>query len=89
MRACASCQPGAKIVGISVLADRSMGRVNKEKLGVPAYRYLIKIEAQSYEPMTECPSCKKKVPINREFGHWEKFLERFPEAKEWGHKPDA
>lgn len=73
---------GAIPVGCHVFFDRSLGAVTPKSLGVEKLRSLLEISVEQYLP-EECPLCKKRVPINTDFGHGEEYLKIHPEAANW------
>lgn len=63
-----------RVIGAGVLCNR--GNVTRDQVGSPPELYsLVQIELDSWEE-TDCPLCKRGVPINIEVGKGKEFLAR-------------
>lgn len=57
---------GGEIVAVCVLVNRDPDNINSQTIGVPFYP-LTELKVQAWEE-TDCPLCKKNVPINTTVG---------------------
>ncbi len=64
---------GGIVVASCVMVNRDTKLVTSESVGAP-FDSLGVLEVPSYEA-SECPLCKKNVPINTKIGHGKKYLE--------------
>ncbi|GDX61917.1 orotate phosphoribosyltransferase [Candidatus Levyibacteriota bacterium] len=64
---------GGKIISIGVMINRNPVLVNEKTIGYP-FQSLGEISIIDYDK-TDCPLCKKGVPININIGHGKKYLE--------------
>ena len=65
---------GGKVVAVTVMVNKNHKEVTSEFFDAPFFP-LAEVEMQSYEAI-DCLMCKNGVPINTEFGHGKKFLEK-------------
>ncbi len=71
---------GGKVVAASVMINRDPKLVNSKSVGVP-FSSLGVFQVPSYEE-SDCPLCKKDIPINTKLGHGKKFLSSVAKAEE-------
>lgn len=64
---------GANVLAVAALCNR--GGVTAEQLDVPEVFALIDAPLEAYDA-SECPLCKRGVPINTDLGHGREFLTR-------------
>jgi orotate phosphoribosyltransferase len=64
---------GGTVVGVGVMLNRDPQNVNETTIGAP-FKALDELYTESYDA-SECPFCKKGIPINTDVGHGKKFLE--------------
>jgi orotate phosphoribosyltransferase len=64
---------GGKVVAVCVMFNRDPDNVTTETIGAP-FSSLAIIKAESWDE-TECPLCKKGIPINLTVGHGKKYVE--------------
>lgn len=63
---------GAKIVGVTVLANR--GGVTPDMIGkAPNFKPLLNVHLESWEEK-DCPMCARGVPVSADVGHGKEFL---------------
>ena len=62
---------GGNVVGLSALCNR--GNIQSEDVGNVPIHTLISIPLETF-PETECPFCRRQVPINTELGKGKAFL---------------
>jgi orotate phosphoribosyltransferase len=63
---------GGRVVCVYVLANRNPKEVNDAMMGVP-FKALAVIPVEAYDE-SDCPLCKKGIPINTEVGHGKEYL---------------
>lgn len=64
---------GGNVVEACVMVNRDTKLVTSESIGAP-FSSLGVLEVPSYDA-SECPLCKKGVPVNTKIGHGKKFVE--------------
>lgn len=62
---------GGKVVAVCVMVNRDPKHVTRKVVGAPFYSLGI-LKAEAFEA-SNCPLCKKGVPINTSVGHGKKF----------------
>lgn len=68
----AASKAGAKIVGVTVLANR--GGVAAKDVGNPLrFKALVDVHLDSWDEK-ECPMCARNVPVSTDVGHGKEFL---------------
>jgi orotate phosphoribosyltransferase len=63
---------GGNVVCVYVLVNRNPEEVNDALMGAP-FKSLAVVKAEAFDE-SECPLCKKSVPINTEVGHGKEYL---------------
>lgn len=66
-------QAGGDIVGLGALCNR--GGLTAERLDVPRFEALVTLQLEAFEE-SECPLCKKDIPVNTKVGKGREFLAR-------------
>ncbi len=65
---------GGDVQAVCVMINRNPEEVTSETVGAPLSQLGI-FPAEAY-PASNCPLCKKRIPINIKVGHGKKFLEK-------------
>lgn len=65
---------GGKVLAVGVMLNRDPKNVNKKSIGAP-FLALRNMFVESYEA-SQCPLCKKKMPINTSVGHGKQFIQQ-------------
>lgn len=64
---------GGKAIAVGVMVNRNPKGVNEKVVGAPFYALGV-FPAEAFAE-SECPMCKRGVPINVKIGHGKKFME--------------
>lgn len=64
---------GGNVLAVCVMVNRDTKLVTSETIDAPLYPLEV-FEIESYEE-SDCPMCKKNIPINTKVGHGKKYLE--------------
>lgn len=64
---------GGKVVSVCVMVNRDKENVNAKTVGAP-FQALGTFPAVAYDP-SNCPLCRKNIPVNVKIGHGKKFME--------------
>ena len=64
---------GGKVIAVCVMINRDPQKVTSKTIGAPLSSLGI-FRAESFDP-SECPLCKKNIPINISVGHGKKYLQ--------------
>lgn len=65
---------GGEVVALSVMINRNPQEVDGDSFDSVPFIPLCEVDVSAYEA-SECPLCKKGVPINTTVGHGKKFLD--------------
>lgn len=65
---------GGNVIAVGVMLNRNPKNVNEKSIGAP-FAALKNMFVEAYEA-SQCPLCKKKVPINTSVGHGRQFIEQ-------------
>lgn len=64
---------GGNVLMVGVMLNRDPKNVNTTSVGAP-FTALEDLEVEAYDA-TDCPLCKKNIPVNTSVGHGRKFVE--------------
>jgi orotate phosphoribosyltransferase len=65
-------EAGGVVIGIYVLVNRNPEGVNDALMGAP-FKSLAVVKAEAFDA-TDCPLCKKGIPVNTDVGHGKEYL---------------